>query len=102
MNETVRFEPGEDKRPVTVVIVDDAKKPLFENKEVFDLTLSNPDKSTITMPEKAKIVIDDTEQDKDSPRDSKNLPKGKMPCVRFMTTVAMTFSTLFSSSGSFF
>lgn len=76
---TVKFKPGEDKRPLTVVIIDDDESPVLEKKEVFDLILTDPDKTIITMPEKAKIIIDDTQQDKDAPLD-KNVATGKLSC----------------------
>ena len=79
VNETVHFKPGEDKSPLTVVILDDDEKPTLENEEYFYILLSDPVESTITMPEKVKVIIDDTQQDEDAPSDGR-LPAGQCDC----------------------
>ena len=56
VNETVEFKPGEDSVPVMIEIIDDD---VLEDSELFDLILENPDKATVTMPEKAKVTIKD-------------------------------------------
>lgn len=68
---TVEFKAGETKQPVEVDILNDENSPVFENVEAFDLVLQDARKAIITMPEKAKIIIEDKD-DKSMVKDTGN------------------------------
>lgn len=63
VEEVLKFDIGQDKVPLKITIVDDAENPLKEGLESFILQLSDALNAVIVMPEEAKVIVDDKEND---------------------------------------
>lgn len=63
VDEVIEFDVGQDKYPLKITIVDDKMDPIKEGKESFNLKLFDAMNAVIVMPEEAKVIVDDKEND---------------------------------------
>lgn len=61
MNEFVNFQAGQEEAIVTVTIIDDENKPIFEGNETLHLVLQEPVDVSISEPKKLPVIITDVD-----------------------------------------